>query len=165
MFPPVALVPVASLRTFERNYREGDIGAIAESLHRFGQVKPIVVQQGTNRIIAGNHTWAAARSLGWEQIGVVFVQMDDTTAAAYAVADNRTSDLATNNEALLTELLRDLVAVGGMDALAGTGYDGDDVDRMLRRLNEESHEMLDSNEWVHEEKCPKCGHVFRVMNT
>jgi hypothetical protein len=53
---------------FTINVRQGDIGAISESLKAHGQYRPIVVDKRTNRILAGNHTWKAAKSLGWTQI-------------------------------------------------------------------------------------------------
>lgn len=60
---------VAELSTFERNPRRGDVAAIAESLTRHGQYRPIVVNAGSltgrvNEVLAGNHTLLAAKHLG-----------------------------------------------------------------------------------------------------
>ena len=57
-------VPVADLTPHPRNARQGDVGAISESLRRFGQVLPIVVQDATGYVVAGNHLLAAAKALG-----------------------------------------------------------------------------------------------------
>jgi hypothetical protein len=126
------LEPIDSLQRHPRNARQGDIGAIVESLRRFGQLKPIVVQESTRYIVAGNHLYAAAETLGWTHVAATVVTMDDATAQAYMIADNRTSDLGSYDESVLTELLAELATAGD---LAGTGYDGDDVDEMLAKLD------------------------------
>jgi hypothetical protein len=125
------VIPITDVTPSPRNPRQGDIGAISESLRRFGQQKPIVVQKSTGHVVAGNHLYRAALALGWTQIAANVVDMDDRQAQAYMVADNRTADLGSYDEAILTELLRELAVDGD---LAGTGYDGEDVDEMLAKL-------------------------------
>lgn len=117
--------PVAGLTYHPQNPRSGDVDAIADSLKRFGQVKPIVVQQSTGYVIAGNHVLRAARALGWKQVAVVEVDCDDATATAYLLADNRMSDLGTFDRALLGDLLSRLAV------LDGTGYTQDDIDALM----------------------------------
>ena len=66
----VRRVPIADLRSDPANVRSHDnrnIEAIAGSLTRFGQQRPIVVDP-TGVVIAGNGTLQAARSLGWESM-------------------------------------------------------------------------------------------------
>ena len=62
------LVPVDSIKAHPQNPRLGDVAAIAESLQVNGQYSPIVVWNDT--IIAGTHTWKAAKSLGWKEIAI-----------------------------------------------------------------------------------------------
>lgn len=149
-------IPIDSIAPFPTNPREGDVGAIAESLRRFGQQKPIVVQESTRYIVAGNHLWRAAKALGWGEIAANVVEMDDKTAEAYLIADNRTSELGSYDEEALGEMLRKIAQEGN---LRGTGYDGDDVDDFLRRLEKESRgkvpaemefasELLESHNYV-----------------
>jgi len=128
-------IPIDSVGPFPGNPRDGDVGAIAESLRRFGQQKPIVVQESSRYIVAGNHLWKAAKALGWGEIAANVVDMDQPTAEAYLIADNRTSELGSYDEDLLGELLRKIASEGN---LRGTGYDGDDVDEFLRDLEKES---------------------------
>ena len=59
------VVPIASLTFHPRNARQGTLEAITESLRRFGQLRPVVVQQSSMWIVAGNHLVRAARALGW----------------------------------------------------------------------------------------------------
>lgn len=123
-------VPVAELTPYHRNPRTGDLDAIAESLSVNGQYRPIVVNRGTltgrpNEILAGNHTYKAAKRLGWTDIAVTFLDVDDDAAAKIVIVDNRTSDLAGYDTALLADILTEL------PDLDGTGYDQDQLDQLL----------------------------------
>ena len=128
-------IPIDSVSPFPGNPRQGDVGSIAESLRRFGQQKPIVVQASSRYIVAGNHLWHAAKALSWGEIAANVEDMDDRTAEAYLIADNRTSELGSYDEDALGEMLRKIAREGN---LKGTGYDGDDVDDFLRRLDAEN---------------------------
>lgn len=119
-------VPLATLKPHPDNPRNGDVEAIAESLHTNGQYKPIVVaKDGT--VLAGNHTYAAALSLGWEDIQVVRLGITAKSKAAKRImlADNRTSDMGRYDEA---QLLRELQALNG--DLLGTGYSERDLEAL-----------------------------------
>ena len=78
-----------------RKHSETNIKAIASSLKEFGQRKPIVVTT-ENVVIAGNGTLEAAKSLGWSDIDVTVVPKDwnEERLKAFALADNRTAELA-----------------------------------------------------------------------
>ena len=120
--------PVAQLNTLPGNPRRGDIDAVARSYEQFGQRKPIVAKRdGT--VIAGNHQLQAARQLGWEKIAVVFVDDDDQTAKAFALADNRISDLGTYDDDLLAAMLKDVATDENL--LEATGYSATDVQFLL----------------------------------
>lgn len=114
-------VPIEAPTHHPRNPRVGNVDAIAESLARFGQVRPIMLQASTGHVIAGNHTLKAAKSLGWTRIAAVPVDLNDEDAVAYLLADNRLADLGEYDNAALAELMQ---MAGG---LVGTGYDEDDA--------------------------------------
>lgn len=125
-------VSLDQLQLHPRNAREGDVGAIIESLRTFGQLKPIVAQQAAkppHTVVAGNHQLLAAQQLGWPDMAVAVVPMDDATALRFMVADNRTQELGTTNSEQLAEVLAELAMA---ELLDGTGFDGDDVDDLLR---------------------------------
>ena len=48
-----------------------NLDAIAGSLARFGQAEPLVVQRGSNRVIAENGRLTAMQKLGWSECDVV----------------------------------------------------------------------------------------------
>lgn len=111
----VELVDIKTLEsdpTNARSHSQTNIDAIAGSLREFGQQKPVVVWQ--NIVIAGNGTLAAATSLGWKQIAIQRVpnDWDHDRARAYALADNRTGELAQWDQKILSEQLLELDAVG-----------------------------------------------------
>jgi hypothetical protein len=109
------------------NPRQGEVGKIMESLQRFGQVRPILAQDdGT--IVAGNHTYEAAKRLGWEEIAVVRVNLSDAEAQAYLVADNRIPDGATYDDQALIGILQELEENGSLE---GTGFTNDDLEDLI----------------------------------
>lgn len=131
--PDMAVVslPVADLHVDPANVRrhpDRNLDAIKASLARFGQQKPIVVD--SNGVVrAGNGTLEAARALGWETIACVRTPLAGTEATAYAIADNRTSELAEWDETALAETLGSLVAEE--ISLADLGFDETEYDRLF----------------------------------
>lgn len=113
-----------------RKHSDRNIASIAASLRRFGQRKPIVVQREGMVVRAGNGTLEAARSLGWTDIAAIVVDDDNVTAAAYAIADNRTADLAEWDDDVLASVLGGL-REEGWDLDRDLGFDDDDLDRLL----------------------------------
>jgi ParB/Sulfiredoxin domain len=122
--PKIATIGIDTVEPHPDNPRLHDLDAIAASLERFGQTKPIIVQKATNYVVAGNGTRLAAAQLGWTEIQALVVDFDDEKAKAYLAADNRTSDRAKYDAERLLGLLE------GLEDLDGTGYDFDDLDDM-----------------------------------
>lgn len=126
-----AEVPVADLQPYGLNPRQGDIGAISVSLQSNGQYRPIVVNKADNTILAGNHTYHAAVSLGWEKIQVGYVDVDEATAQRIVLVDNRTNDLADYDRNVLADLLELVYSESGPEGLVGTGFELEDYDEAL----------------------------------
>lgn len=123
------------VRLHERNPNEGDVGAISQSIEANGFVGAILVQRSSGRIVAGNHRYLAARALGMETIPVMWIDVDDTTATRLLLADNRLTRLGHFQEDSLTMLLAELAQA---EALEGSGFDYDDLDLLLARLNDDA---------------------------
>jgi ParB-like chromosome segregation protein Spo0J len=149
-----------------RRHPDKNLDAIKASLVRFGQQKPIVVN-ADNVVIAGNGTLAAARALGWATIQVVRSDLAGVDATAYAIADNRTAELAEWDDQALAETLRAIQSDPSID-VAVTGYNNDEVDSLIARLaadivpdfqpaSEDEQGRLDEKAKV---ECPECGHFF-----
>ena len=124
-------VTVASLLFDPANVRkhgERNLDAIKASLARFGQQKPIVVD-GDGIVRAGNGTLMAAKSLGWDEIEIVRTNLRGSEATAYAIADNRTAELAEWDEGALAEQLAAL-QIDDEALAAATGFDASEIERM-----------------------------------
>lgn len=128
------VVPIETLTPYPRNPRRGDVDAIARSLEAHGQYRPLVVNEPTREVLAGNHTLAAAVSLGWEEIAVTFVDVDEDAAARIVLIDNRTNDLASWDDSSLSDLLASL------DSLDGTGFEDSDLAALLSSYSENGDE-------------------------
>lgn len=128
------LIDVSSVTELPGNPRIGDVDAVAASLRRFGQRKPIVVRTADRTVIAGNHTLKAAKQLGWTQIAAVVVDDDEPTAKAFALADNRTGDLGSYDDHLLADLISS-VADFDEDLLRDSGWHDDAVAELLASID------------------------------
>lgn len=119
------LVPIDDVERHPENYNNGDVNAIAESIEINGMYRPVLVQQSTNWIIAGNHTYEALLLMGATQVPVVILEVDDQAARRIMVADNRTASLAMPDSGALVQILTKLAVedVG----LSGTGYQNTDL--------------------------------------
>lgn len=130
-------VPLADLRPHPKNPNQGDVGAIAESIETVGFYGVVVAQKPngsrkTGRILAGEHRWRAAKADGAEAIPVCWVDVDDDEAERIMVGDNRIARLAAiDREAQVTVLEAMALSDRG---LAGTGFDGDDLDHFIAML-------------------------------
>lgn len=153
-------VPVSALVEYPGNARVGSVEAIAESLRVNGQYRPIVVRRETREILAGNHTWKAAKHIKWDTIKVTYVEgLTDQQAKRIVLADNRYNDIATYNVPDLTALLE------GLPSLEGTGFD----DYVLTNLEAaftqapEPVGTLGNGETERQPQvltCPNCNHVW-----
>jgi hypothetical protein len=124
------LVNIDDVHQHPDNPNNGDVEAITTSIEINGMYRPIYVQKTSGAIIAGNHTWEACKTLGAEQIPVIEIDCDDTTAQRILLADNKIAALAQPDDALLLNLLENLAAT---DSLLGTGYRPYDME-VLRQL-------------------------------
>lgn len=136
----IEMVPITSLAPFPDNPRLGDTEQIMESIRANGFFKPLVISSD-GVVLAGNHTYAAAMELGITSVPVVRRPVHSASAAARRIvlADNRTADRAGYDDTALLSLLRSLED----DGLWGTGYDNDDLDDLLARVQEDLSTPLD----------------------
>lgn len=123
-------VKITELKEYPSNARIGNVEALADSLVTNGQYRPIVVQKSTQYVLAGNHLLKAAQKLNWDKLDVVYVDVDDVAAKKIVLSDNRTAELGSYDDVLLSELLASL------DDFDGTGYNLDDLDDLIASVEE-----------------------------
>jgi ParB-like chromosome segregation protein Spo0J len=124
-------VPIATLQPDTSNARRHPTknrAAVLASLQRWGQRLPLVVD-GT-RVVVGNLRLECMVELGWKACAVV--EAPDGEADAFAVADNRTADLAEWDDAKLAEVLATLDA--DADLLSAVGYTETDLDALFESV-------------------------------
>lgn len=143
-----AEVPIDSIQPHPDNIRQGDVGAISESLLFHGQYRPIVVQKSSGYVLAGNHTWKAAKAILWPHIAVTFVDVDDDEARRILLVDNRSNDLASYDEQGLADFLEELIKTPS--ELAGTGYEPEDLDDLIASLGPSDGDERYTPEWLFE---------------
>lgn len=128
-------VPIGSVKQHPDNPRNGDIDVIIESIRVNGYIAPIIVQESTRYIIAGNHRWQALHALKSKVVPALVVNFTDEQALRYLLADNATSDKAMNDTAAMVELMNMMKETDL--GLVGTGMDENDLMRMMEELEPE----------------------------
>jgi hypothetical protein len=111
------LLDINKVSLHPQNPRRGDLDAIGSSIDANGWYGAITVQKSTGFILAGNHRYRAAVERGATEIPAVVLDVDDERATRILLADNRTADLGTYDEDVLTAVLESL------EDLTGTGFD------------------------------------------
>lgn len=148
-----------------RKHPDKNLVAIKTSLKKFGQQKPIVVSVG-GVVVAGNGTLQAAKELGWEWIDVVRTKLNRKDATAFAIADNRTAELAEWDHEVLSQLLTETGEIGEED-----GWGAEDIGALAALLEDPlppGSEIEDPGLGDAEDEpppapkhtCPECGHQW-----
>lgn len=151
-------MPISAILQYPGNAKQGDVAAILESLRSNGQYRAIVVREhnGKHTSLAGNHTVLAialhgrgdcgipakidgkerpcglCRNTDWDPVARCdIITCDENTALRINLADNRTSELGTQDDHALALLLAELDG-----DLTGTGYNDADLDDLLTALDQ-----------------------------
>lgn len=139
------LVPIERLRGWERNPRSITPERL-EQLKRALRSAPLMLwvrplaALPDGRVILGNQRlraiteMRAAGEMGWETVPVVTVDLDERTAAEWAIRDN--NEYGVWQEEELAALLREMQQ-GGSD-LDLTGFDASELDRLLGSLEHDA---------------------------
>lgn len=153
---PQQLVPfVGNPRTIS----EIGLEKLQRSVEEFGFINPILVQSGTNMIIAGHQRLKAAQLAGLNSVPVIYLSMGDKEAKAYNVADNRLAEESDWAEAELALLLKELDSAQ-LD-LSLTGFGDKELKKMLGEVSEQQA-PLEFEEFGGDVSidycCPRCGY-------
>ncbi len=142
------------------NVKDHDIGAIHESMNRFGFTSPLLMNEATQKLVAGHGRVEALKqkkqfnekrptNIDIDDNGQWLVPVirgvhfkDEDEAQAYLLADNRLVELGGwNTDALLEELKKLSTTAEG---LAGTGFDDADLASLSQDLDKLNDEGTDS---------------------
>jgi ParB-like chromosome segregation protein Spo0J len=141
-----------------RSHDQRNIDAIKSSLEKFGQQKPIVVN-ADGVVVAGNGTLVAAKDLGWDKISIVETELDGVDATAYAVADNRTAELAAWDDVALGKLLSELREESENLIV---GFTDDEIDILITpKISGVGATEISADDFSRfDNKCKNCGFEF-----
>jgi ParB-like chromosome segregation protein Spo0J len=161
---PVEMVPIDLITRHPANFREHDIGAISESIRRWGVWRPLVVQKSTGFILVGNGEHEALRDvLKRGTAPVRWIDVDDANALAILLADNWIPSRGRNMPAELLEVMRTLQEE--RELFESTGADDDDVEKILLELEDEEglgKPLSTPKPRKKTATCPECGAKFEI---
>lgn len=127
--PPVALTPYARNA---KKHSDEQVAKIAASIRDLGFRAPVIID-GNNGIIAGHGRVLAALRLGLKTVPCIDASdMSEVQKRAYVIADNRLSEDAPWDDAILGSEMRDLSNLG-VD-LTLTGFDVPELDGILNTV-------------------------------
>jgi DNA modification methylase len=137
----ICYVPVHLLRPNPKNARthsKRQIGLIKLSIEKFGQIKPVIVDD-QNIILAGHGFVEAAKLAGLCEVSVLrFSHLTNAQKRAYLLADNKIAEQAGwDREILAIELgeLAELLPLEGFDVTL-TGFETAEIDLLLADMDE-----------------------------
>jgi DNA modification methylase len=128
----VETVPIDSISPDPANARKHgarNLETVIASFRRFGQQIPILVDK-SNVVRAGNCRLEAAKQLGWDTIQIVRTDLTSSEAIAYAIADNRTAELAEWDDDVLAAQLNGLLAEDE-ELLTSAGFTDEELEELL----------------------------------
>jgi ParB-like chromosome segregation protein Spo0J len=137
-----------------RKHSAKNLKAISGSFKEFDQLKNIVVDT-KNVVIAGNGTVQSFIDDGKTEIWGVRSTMSDTKNKAFALADNRTAELAEWDAGTLGEQLQSLYEDGY--PINDIGFEMTDI---FGEEKEGAKELEEKEFSDFDNQCPKCGFEF-----
>ncbi len=136
-------IEVSKLKPWENNPRLNDqaVEAVAKSIRAFGFNAPILCDQNFT-IVAGHTRWKAAANLGMATVPVIVLQMTESQRRAFAVADNKTAEIADWDFPKLQEVLKELQSEE--IELASLGYSDAELCALLEKEQDFDWEAFDT---------------------
>jgi len=123
--------------TNPRRHSKKQIRQIANSIKTFGFNVPILVDRDGN-VIAGHGRLLACQELGITEVPTLC--LDHLTASqirAFMIADNRLTEIATWDDRLLAQQLKDLSLIGLDFDVEVTGFEMGEIDLRIASLEDE----------------------------
>lgn len=113
-----------------KELKPGDVEytKLKNSIEKFGYVEPIIVNDRTGYIVGGHQRLSVLKDLGYTEVEVVHVDLDDAHEKALNIALNKVSGDWDADK--LEDLLRDININSDLD-IKFTGFDLDELETMF----------------------------------
>jgi ParB-like chromosome segregation protein Spo0J len=119
-----------------RLHNKKQIRQIANSIEVFGFNVPILVDCD-GKVIAGHGRLLACGELGWTEVPTLCLDhLTTAQARAFMIADNRLAEVATWDDQLLAEQLRELSLLGLDFKIEVTGFEMGEIDLRIASLED-----------------------------
>lgn len=146
-------IKIDELKFDDKNARvhsDDNILALMKSIKEFGLYLPIVVNKRNNVVLVGNGTLEAVKRLGWTEIDISLVDLDENQADKLSVIDNRSAELSYFDPKIIEEFFFNEDT--GLQEL--TGFNSTEIDEVMNKLSE----ITDKTEKVNSPniECPYC---------
>ena len=126
-----------------RRHSKKQIRQIAESIRVFGFNVPILVDRDLN-VISGHGRLMACRELGMTEVPTLCLDhLTSAQARAFMIADNRLTEIATWDDQLLAQQLKELSVLGLDFSLEDTGFEMGEIDLLINSLEDKPAQDAD----------------------
>jgi len=131
----VQQIEPSKLKPWEDNPRINDeaVDAVVKSIKSFGFNVPILCDQQFT-IIAGHTRWKAAKKIGMKSVPVIMLELSEAQRDAFAIADNKTGEIAVWDYPGLRRILEKLKRK--KINLPSLGYSQGELQALLRQQKE-----------------------------
>ncbi len=155
----VIFTKISEIKEADINVKDHDLGAIHESMNRFGFTSPLLLNEKTGQLVAGHgRLQALLQKKQLKEEAPANIKVDDNDdwyvpvirgvsfkneqeAQAYLIADNRLTELGGwNND----ELVKELEKLAEQSSLDGTGFDLSNMQELYDDLQQGVEEAAES---------------------
>tara|TARA_B100000424_G_scaffold192207_1_gene149819 strand:+ start:530 stop:1171 length:642 start_codon:yes stop_codon:yes gene_type:complete len=155
----VIFTKITEIKEADINVKDHDLGAIHESMNRFGFTSPLLLNEKTGQLVAGHgRLQALLQKKQLKEEAPANIKVDDNDdwyvpvirgvsfkneqeAQAYLIADNRLTELGGwNND----ELVKELEKLAEQSSLDGTGFDLSNMQELYDDLQQGVEEAAES---------------------
>ncbi len=134
---PSAYNPRKDLSEDDKEYQK-----LKRSIQEFGYVEPIIWNKKTGLVVGGHQRIKVLKDLGWDEIDVVIIDIDDTKEKALNIALNKISGEWEFSK--LKDLLEEL-DTGEID-LEITGFDMEEIEDLMTQFKDDSEAEAEAEE-------------------
>lgn len=148
---PAKYNPRKDLQPSDKEYQK-----LKQSILEFGYVDPLVWNERNGVLISGHQRLKILKELGYQEVQVSVVNLDEQREKALNLAMNKIS--GEFDQELLTSLLEEL----DDDVLSLTGFEEKEIEKLLGQQESPQimEELQDIEETGFDYECPRCGHQW-----